>query len=377
MKKSSKIFTSTLLGLVLVSSSVYAATDSNKPSTLPDKGVIKQMKHYNKIKDLTESNQSAALTKYIRGLSEKELFETAEEMIKGNADFEREGMILVPAIKEKWKNGPSKEAYKLIRDKGFTPKFREHVLDAMFSNQMVEKSLEDGNIINEVTSLVNDPSEDEMVRVYALKKLRAGDKVDHAKLKLEKLVFDANEPTKIRGAAIVAMHRTKDPSFEKTMDKILKDKAVDNETLLQYAIVETAKANISNKYMKEVKELSKQKNSKELNNTISYAMAITGGKEAIKFATTVYDENNKEISAYTFRTRMYDVMDLLNSSDSEDVEAGIKASIYGQIANALPKLKELKQSSTDVQVQKLAAEALATIDPAAMVDESVLAKVGK
>lgn len=377
MKKTSKILVATLLGMTIVGSSVYAATDNSNVSTLPDKAVINQMKHYNKIQELTQSNQSAALKKYVKGLSEKELFEAAAEMIKGSSDFEREGMILVPAIKEKWKNGPSKVAHKLIRDKGFSAKFRQHVLDAMFSNQMIQKSLADANIVNEVTALVNDASEAEMVRVYALKKLRAGEKVDHAKLKLEKIVFDSTESTKVRGAAIVAMHRTNDPAFERTLDKIIKEKTVDDEVLLEYAIIESAKGKLSNKYMKEVKELAKQKNSKELNASISYAMSIKGGKDAVKLAAELYDVNNKEISEYTLRTRMYDVIDLLNSADNEDIKSGIKASIYGQIANALPKIKELKQTTNDAEVQKLADEALATIDPTALVDESVLAKVGK
>jgi hypothetical protein len=380
VKRKSRILVSLALGLTLIGTTVYAANEPNEPkglTVLPDKAAIKEMKHYKKINELQEKNQKAELHKYIYGLSEKELFETAEEMIKSGADFEREGMILIPAIKEKWKNGPSENAHKMLKDKGYSPKFRQHVLDAMFSNGIVERTLENPTNVNEVATLVTDKSEDEMVRTYALKKLKANGKLDHQKLKLEKIVFDSSEPTKVRGAAIVAMNRTKDPAFEKTTDRIIKGKEIQDEALLEYAIVESAKGKTSKKYMKEIKELAKSNASSELKGTITYAMAISGDKESIKLAVSSYDESEKEISFYTFRNRMNTVIDLLNSKDKEDIKDGIKASMYGQVANALPVIEKLKNKSTDAEIQELASQALENIDPSYVVDESVLAKEGK
>lgn len=377
MKRGSKILIYTALGLALVSTSVYAANETEGLNTLPDKSVIREMKHYHKINEISEKNQNAELKKYVMSLPEKELFETVEEMIKGSKDFEREGLILVPAIKEKWKNGPSKDAHKMIRDKGYSTKFRQHVLDAMFSNEISKKSLENENIMNEVTALINDKTENEMVRIYALKKLKASNKLDHKMLKLDKIAFDSSESVKVRGASIVAMHRTNDPAFHVTLEKIIKNKTITDETLLQYAIVESAKGKQLNKYRKELKELIKGTKSSELKGTITYALAIAGDKEAIKLAVSAYDESQKEISYFAFRNRMNIVMELLKSSDNADVIDGLNAAIYGQIANVLPLINEIKISSNDAEIQALASKALTDIDPEALVDESVLAKEGK
>lgn len=357
------------------SSSSHGTTQQivSEETTLPDKKEIQQLKHYNKIQDLMNNKSPKAAKDYVKNLNEKELFETAAEMVKVDKEkFEQSGMLLVPYIKEKWKTKPSKDAYKMLRDKGYDAKFRQHVIDAMLRNDISEASLNDENIVNNLTGLATDKSESKELRSYALKKLKPSKKINFNKLQLKSILKDPSEPVEVRGSALVAMNRTNDPDFKSISGELL-DSTDTNSELYEYAVVEAAKDNLTAEYLDEIKETVLANDQDDLTSSVIFAMYIEGDANSLKLATEIYTPDQKDIAHFAFRNRMNTVKEMLNSTDVEYVKAGIKAATYGDIANLLPELNTLQSSEND-ELKELATQAIETINPDSLVDLSVLAK---
>jgi hypothetical protein len=85
MVKKKLLVISGVIGTTLISSTVLASNYSftiTEKSKLPDKQIIKELKHYKKLESLnsieSEVERKKAITNYLNGLSEKELLETAD-----------------------------------------------------------------------------------------------------------------------------------------------------------------------------------------------------------------------------------------------------------------------------------------------------------
>jgi len=78
----------------------------------------------------------------LKGHSEKELLETAAEMVIADREFNVVGRLLVPYIKEKWEDGFSSDTLKILNDKEYHPKLRMFVLDSMTPQKMKAKTME-------------------------------------------------------------------------------------------------------------------------------------------------------------------------------------------------------------------------------------------
>ncbi|MGX1984153.1 hypothetical protein EDD69_1304 [Thermolongibacillus altinsuensis] len=372
-----------VIGTTLISSTVLASNYSftiTEKSNLPDKQIIKELKHYKKLESLnsieSEVERKKSIANYLNGLSEKELLETAAEMVNADEEFEVDGRILVPYIKEKWKDGIPNDTLEILKDKEYHPKFRMFVLDGMTHQKIKDKTLKNDEFISTLKGIIKDKKENEFLRAYALKKLQDNDNLNHEEFNLAALVFDETEPGEVRGSAITAMRRTKDPNFKNTIHRILKNKEIKDKEVIRYAVVSAAKADLLGEYLDEVNELAVNSDSADFTNTIIYALGLLGNQEAVKSIVNLnYSEENKDIMRFSLRKNEQTILTMIDKKfPSETIEAGIKAAIYGNITTALPKIKDIQGSQLDKKLIQLATDAINLINPEDTIDPEVQKK---
>lgn len=357
--KKNVLFFFSLIVIGSITSSVYANETGYLNNPYPDKAVIKELKHIEELKSIysikDKDEKFKSLNHYLEEKSTKELLEIAAELETTSSNFTVDSMVIAPHLKDKFKDGIPVDTYNILIDKEFKPRFKMFVLDSMTNSEVKSKTLKNTNFSKNIKTIISDKSIDPAYKTYTLKKLNENFESPQ-QLELEKIVFDSLEASGVRGAAITAMRRTKNPNYKNVLTKIFSDKEIKDDKILRYAVVSAAKSGDLGDYISDVEYLSNNTQSSDLLNSIIYALGITGNEESINLIVKLYKEGeNEEIVKYSMIINEKKIIEMLNSGNPNYITPALHATLYGNITTAIPSLKVLETNQNlDSGIRELA-----------------------
>ncbi|MFC4769012.1 hypothetical protein [Effusibacillus consociatus] len=216
--KKFKMVAAFTLGLSITSGAFvyyYPSVQAADEIIIPDKAVVGNNVHLNKLKSFQDSN---AMNQYLSSLSTKDLLETAAELAnQGENVLSQEGLILVPHLKKRWSNGvPAQQIDTMIKDKTNPKEFRMFLINFL-NNRKAENQTE--QVIDTILTMASDKTEDASIRWYSLLKVRElsgnATKKQAQEETLKAIFKDPATPASVKGAALTAMRRTGSPELQK------------------------------------------------------------------------------------------------------------------------------------------------------------------
>ncbi|MFZ3171570.1 MAG: hypothetical protein WA118_06275 [Carboxydocellales bacterium] len=366
-----------LASLVIIGSVVsIQSVQANVVNVIPDKEVIrnrvhlKQIETYKGIPDKDQQNK--AINRYLSQLDIKELLETAAE-INLNGRLEQEGQIIVPHIKKAWHNGvPYKDTSAVVKDKDHNPKFRIFVLDGI-TNSANQQGYESSDVIDTILSIAQDNSDNEDVRRYALLKLRKpgaftkNESIGGAaeKSELFSLFNEQASPAKVKGAAITAMRRTKDPNFKAALNAVLTNPEKYPSIVIQHAALDAAKGGLGKIFITQLRNLAETTKDADLFGSTVYALGLTTGSEAVNTIVSTYGKfGNESIARFSLIRNQKIILSMLDINQSDElVSAGIKAAEKIKLQSSIVLLENIAVNSRNQELRnaaKIAAEEIKT-----------------
>lgn len=380
MKSSStlkKIIVGSIASLVILGSvASIQSVQANVVNIVPDKEVIKSRVHLKQIqtyKGIQDKDQQIkAINRYLSQLDIKGLLETAAE-INSNGNLEQEGQIIVPHIKKAWQNGvPYKDISSVVKDKAHNPKFRIFVLDGI-TNSANQQGYESPDVIDTILSIAQDNSDNEDVRRYALLKLRkpgaftknASTGVAAEKSELFSVFNEQATPAKVKGAAITAMRRTKDPNFEGTLNAVLSNPEKYPSIVIRHAVLDAAKGGLGKNFITQLRNLAETTTDADLFGSTVFALGLTTGPEAVNTIVSTYGKFGSEsIARFSLIRNQKIILSMLDLNQSYEIlSAGIKAAEIIKLRSSIGLLEDIAVNSRNPELRnaaKIAAEEIKT-----------------
>jgi len=324
-----------------------------------------------KMAALTESisgeEKSFVLNEYLAELDARELIEIAAEMAADN-QLEESVAILVPHLKQKWaENVPVADICEIITDNMYDAKFRAFLIDITTKT----KNISDTDILRlekAIKAVTQDEKNDIGLRRYALLQLRKPNSSQHvtrgSESELMRIFTNTETPPEVKGAAITAMRRTKDPALESVIDTVLKAKEDFPSIVVRHAVVTAAKSGLSKKYIEELKKITNTTVDPELYASTIYSLGITGGQDAIAAIVADYGRHgNERIGRMALRQNEKTILSMIELSQPiEIINIGIEAARLGEIVTSVPQLQAIADKHPEKTLRDKVMEVLKALD---------------
>lgn len=345
--------------------------DAESNSIIPRTAQVESRIHTKKITSLiegvSEEEKASTIHKYLAGLDTRELIETAAEMAADN-QLETSVVILVPYIKKRWATSvPVAEVCEMVSNKMYDAKLRAFLIDITTKI----KNLSDAETLRiEATILVvaQDEKSDIGLRRYALLQLRKPNSSQHvtrgSESELMRIFTNTETPPEVKGAAITAMRRTKDPALESVIDTVLKAKEDFPTIVVRHAVVASAKSGLSKKYIEELKKITNTTVDPELYASTIYSLGITGGQDAIAAIVADYGRHgNERIGWMALRQNEKTILSMIELSQPiEIINIGIEAARLGEIVTSVSQLQAIAAKHPEKTLRDKATEVLKVLE---------------
>lgn len=344
---------------------------ANEQNIIPDKKVIANRVHLNKIKTFDEiqnkEDRLKAINYYLSQLSVKDLLETAAEY-SPEKDFEQTAQILVPHFKRLWaEDVPYSEAKKIILDKTHHSKFRIFVLDGI-TNSANMKGYQSEDVTDTLLAIAQDNTDNEDVRRYALHKLRkpgAFSKTtslinNNVETELLNIYNDQAAPAKVKAAVITSMRRTGDHNFNGIVKTILSEPEKYPTIIVRHAVIDGAKSGVAKDYINNLENLAATTQDPEIYASTVYALGIIGGQDAVKAVISLYGKyDNADIGNFALLSNQKTILSMLDLKQSEEtISVGITAANLINLHSSTELLQQIADNSKNQKLQNDAIAAL-------------------
>lgn len=366
LKKFALVLSITALAIFIVGGSIVFA---EKTSIIPDKKVISEKQHVQKIKEFTDKGDSEGLDQFLSSLDSKELLETAAELAdQGEAALFQDGLFLVKHFNKKWSDGvPLEDLSIILSDKSYNIYFRTFLVDAIEKKKNNDQ-VEAANQL--ILNIAIDKTEDEKIRKFAIEKFREVSKIDSKKEEqyknLEEVFYDKDSSPELKGAVLTSMRRVKHPNLKKIVDEVLLDYNNKEGILIRRAVVSGVKAKCFEDTEK-IKEIALKTNDSEVYQTMIYSLGLVGNEDGLKKALSLSGKfDSEDITGYVISSNSNIVLEMLdiNNNSEDSILNALKAARFVKLHDALEKIKTIADNHPNEKIRKIASETHTEIDDA-------------
>ncbi|MDM5280792.1 hypothetical protein QUF95_25915 [Paenibacillus silvae] len=385
----SALLLSTLVPAVMALNGDSSETEIVKPS----RASIESFNHVDKLRSFESPNSLSRTseeeviktlrqqTSYLKSLKANDLIETLGELaLYDETNFEKYAESVLPILYEKWGREIPLEVTNIFADQTYPQKMRAFFLDiAANSGQQLS-----GSNIEQIKTVVEDKSEDMVLRRYALLQLKTENVQEkstfnkQSSIDLNGIFEDSSEPVEVRSAAVTAMRRLGDPNFSNALATMAKTENM-NDPLLRSFLTSAAHAKELDTYFDVVKQVVAQTEDQEIFESAIYSLGVSGGEDAVRVVMQMKDKfggTAKDIIRFALLSNAKQVSALLDSPSDEDKIMAIKASEIMHYGEVYGKIKEVHANSQNSEVILAAEQALENIDPNDLIDPNKNGKWG-
>ncbi|MGZ7442676.1 hypothetical protein [Paenibacillus sp. TH7-28] len=387
--KLNKTVVTTVTSILFISTIVPAALALNDPSkeatsfVKPTISDIQDLDHIEKLKSLsngqslnslTIENSEAVLDKqneYLNSLNANELFETLGELtIYDENNFERYAQSILPYLYKAWGGTVPAEISDVVAEREYDPKLRALTIDILANGNGIDEGSFD-----KIKTVIEDKSEDENLRRYALLQLQPQQdaKLSAASnsINLKAIYDDLSEPDGVRAASITAMRRLNDPNFEVVLTSLSQSENM-NDPLLRNFVTSAAKVGELHNYIEVVSKILNETEDEQVFESTIYALGIDGSEDAVNLLVEhqgKFKGNAEEVGKYSLLQNLGIISSMLKSQNDTQIITALKAAEIINYGEVYSEIKQIHDNSKNSEVIQAAEHALNNIVPEDLVDE--------